>query len=86
MSERFTVSREGVLERYSPPDGGEQHIVIPDSVKVIGRDVFRRCENLVSVTIPDSVREISRRAFADCSNLASVSLGNNVYYIGEEAF
>ena len=47
-------------------------IIMPDSVKSIGDEAFRGCENLTSVTIGRDVSEIGDRAFQGCRNLTSV--------------
>jgi hypothetical protein len=56
-------------------------IVIPDSVKSIGRCAFRNCESLTSITIPDSVTSIDSETFDTCSSLTSIVVapGNTVY-------
>ncbi len=39
-------------------------IVIPDGVKIIGKNAFSSCRNLANVTIPDSVTKIGEGAFS----------------------
>ena len=59
-------------------------IVIPDSVRRIGRDAFKGCIGLTSIEIPDNVIEISDFAFKGCTGLNSLTVGkNNQYYCGE---
>ena len=47
-------------------------LVIPDGITSIGKDAFRGCSCLESVTIPNSVTSIGSCAFYDCSSLMSV--------------
>ncbi len=54
----------------------ENHVVIPDSVRVINTGAFQFSENLTSVEIPETVTEIQDRAFWNCENLTSVSILN----------
>lgn len=65
--------------------GEKTHVVIPDGVRVIGEDAFRRCD-IESVIIPDSVRSIRYGAFADCFKLKTLELPDSVKNIGQNAF
>ena len=56
------------------------------SVTSIGREAFRGCSGLKSVTIGNSVTEIGVGAFYECSGLTSVIIGNSVSTIGDYAF
>ena len=61
-------------------------VVIGDSVKTIGNNVFYNYSTLVSVTIGDSVKTIGIYVFYNCSNLVSLTIGNSVKTIGNFAF
>ena len=47
-------------------------IEFPDTLKEIGKEAFRRCHNLTSVTIPQSVTIIGEKAFSDCDRIESI--------------
>lgn len=66
------------MAKYEIKDGVG---IIPDGVKVIENDAFKKCAELKSIVIPDSVTKIGYDAFYDCAGLASivVSEGNKVY-------
>ena len=51
-----------------------KHVIIPDSVKVIGIKAFSGCKSLESVIIPDSVKKIGDEVFEHCKSLESVTL------------
>ena len=52
----------------------------------IGRDAFRNCKELTSVTIPEGVTHIDVHAFDNCTGLKSVSLPSSLKDIGYAAF
>lgn len=61
-------------------------IEIPDSCVQIGRDAFRGCSNLVTVTFGKSLKSIAGSAFSRCSSLKSVVLPDGIESIGDWAF
>lgn len=60
-------------------------ITLPKSLKVIGSNVFERCENLTSITVPENVTTIGAYAFAG-SGLTEIFLPEGLKSIGESAF
>ena len=77
------VIRAGELIKYS---GEKSDVVIPDSVTLIGKRVFKGCVGLRSVIIPDSVTTICEEAFKDCKGLTSIVLPDSVTEIEACAF
>ena len=78
--------------RYNTYSG---HIVIPEqityngrrlTVSAVGKDAFRDCANLYSVTLPSSVKSIDERAFRSASNMTEVVLPTGLETIGALAF
>lgn len=49
-------------------------VIIPDSVKEIGKGAFEGCSGLMSVTIPESVVSIEQKAFDSCSSLKEATI------------
>ncbi len=64
----------------------DSHVIIPETVKIIGSDAFRDSKEIVSITIPSSVDSIGSGAFYNCSGLTSVSVPETVTSIGDTAF
>ena len=56
------------------------------TVTTIGKDAFRDCTGLTSVTIPASVTTIGDGGFSYCSGLTSVTIPSSVEAIGGDAF
>ena len=65
---------------------GLTSIIIPNSLKSIGRNVFANCSGLTSVTIPEGLTSIGDHAFSGCSGLTSVTIPEGVISIGHGAF
>ena len=51
-----------------------KEVYLPESVKVIGEDAFRRCANLTHVRLPDGLRIIKKGAFDMCFRLQSIEV------------
>ena len=51
-----------------------KEVYLPESVKVIGEDAFRRCANLTHVGLPDGLRVIKKGAFDMCFRLQSIEV------------
>ena len=63
---------------------GITSVVIPNTVKIIGKDAFRK-NKLTSVAIPNSVTSIGNSAFSS-NHLTSVTIPTSVTSIGNSAF
>ena len=50
---------------------------IPESVKEIGENAFRECENLEKVKIPASVEKIGENAFLDSEKVEIITPKNS---------
>lgn len=62
-----------------------QHVIIPDSVKKIGKNAFRQ-SSIVSVEMGDGVEEIGERAFYGCSRLTRAELSESLVSVDYAAF
>lgn len=71
------------LVRYQ---GRDRNVIIPDSVKQIGRGAFDENPYIQQVIIPDSVEEIAPYAFWGCENLAGVGIGSGLNWVDDYAF
>ena len=64
---------------------GLHHVIMPDSLKYIGREAFRDC-NIWDIRIPEGVVEIDDEAFNNNQNTESVTLPSTLQRIGDSAF
>jgi len=60
-------------------------VIMPDSLKYIGREAFRNC-NIWDIRIPEGVVEIDDEAFDNNQNTESVTLPSTLQRIGNSAF
>ena len=61
-------------------------LVIPNSIKNIGNNIFYGCVGLSSVTIPEGVTTICSGAFFGCQGLTCLAIPKTISSIGSEAF
>lgn len=78
--------RQGAELIYYSIAACEQEIVIPPTVRSIGRSAFSKCAALESIIIPEGVTIINKTAFAQCSGLKSVLLPRSLKTIDGLAF
>lgn len=78
----FTV-KANILTGYN---GTASEITVPRGIKIIGADVFKGMETVISVSLPDSVVSVEDGAFEDCTGLKSVSFPDGIKKIGKRAF
>lgn len=49
-----------------------QHTYVPDKAEIIGKEAFRDCRDLTSITIPNTLIQIKESAFKNCVNLKKI--------------
>lgn len=65
---------------------GCKNTIIPNSVKIIGKNSFHNCRGLTTIKIPESVTQIGANAFFCCEDLNFITIPNSVTIIGTHAF
>lgn len=60
-------------------------VIIPDSIRYIKKEAFKRC-SLTEINMGKNVFRIEQRAFAECRGLSKLVLPNSVRWIEEYAF
>ena len=80
-SSRFQIENDTVV-RW---DGTAKSIIVPKTVKVIGKYAFHCCD-FDSIILPDQLTVIENKAFFGCRNLMRVTIPPNVQRIGYRAF
>lgn len=67
-------------------NSGLTSFVVPNKIKKIAKDTFRRCKRLNKVVLPDKIEQIDDFAFAGCENLTDINLVNTLKIIGNGVF
>lgn len=62
------------------------NVIIPGTVKTIGKNEFFGCDSIETVVISQGVERIEEFAFWDCRKLNAVTIPNSVNEIGDYAF
>ena len=87
---KYTVLENGTAE-ITQYTAKEESIAIPEKigqyeVSGIGKNAFRGCQTIKSVTFSDNIESIGDYAFDCCTNLLSIEIPENVESIGKGAF
>lgn len=82
-NEKFKI-KNGILTKYTGCTGNDEIIEIPNTVSVIGEDVFRKII-AKKIIIPNSVKIIEKNAFRECG-ISDIIMNDGVIIIGESAF
>ncbi len=70
----------------NPTYSGITKVVLPDTVKTIGQDAFRKLVNLTSLKLGAGLEEIGDSAFRECRYARAINLPEGLKTIGANAF
>lgn len=59
---------------------------LPDSITIVGKNVFQRCARLQEVVLPEGLKTIGSAMFYDCLALTRIDLPEGLETIAESAF
>ena len=76
---------EEVPESLASGCSALETVVLPDSIKRIGRFAFDGCESLTSIDL-SNITTVSDEAFASCGKLNQITWGKVLAEIGKDAF
>ena len=65
---------------------GAERVVLPKSLRVIGKKAFYQCGKVKTLIIPGRVSRIEESTFFSCRWLETVSLPKDLTFIGKSAF
>lgn len=84
IAESAFYARFGLWDLFS--ESNLVSIAIPDSVKLLGEDIFRNCKLLKQVRLPNDLTAIPAGTFAGCRAIEAVTISEGVTEIGDSAF
>ena len=61
-------------------------VILPNTVRHIGRSAFEGCKKLVGIILPDAITGISYGTFFECEKLQRINLPSSIVNIAEGAF
>ncbi|EDR27139.1 hypothetical protein, conserved [Entamoeba dispar SAW760] len=71
---------------YTEEDRKKYGNTIPSEVKSLGKECFKYCKELTSITIPASVSKIGNKCFYYCTSLKSINIPSSINELGYECF
>ena len=74
------------IRDYAFSDCECEEIIIPNSVKHIGKSAFYNCRNLTQLNLPDTVEYIDDDTFWGCRKLNKLILPSSLKFIGRNPF
>ncbi|MBR5776120.1 MAG: leucine-rich repeat domain-containing protein, partial [Bacteroidaceae bacterium] len=86
IKDLFYFGAGRIVSNSYDPDKNVCILKLDKDVTEIGKEPFKDCESLTSITIPESVTEIGDSAFCGCSNLTFITLPESLTEIGEKVF
>ncbi len=82
-SSDLIIDDHGTLIKYK---GSEEHIILPEGIKAIGKDAFTAHWALKALVLSEGVQEIKPRAFYLNAGIRHITFPSTLRSIGEEAF
>ena len=65
---------------------GIEKVIMPSTVKTIGKEAFSNCRNLQGIKLPKGIKKVENKAFENCSSLEKIIIPESVKSIGSKAF
>ncbi|MBQ9893465.1 MAG: leucine-rich repeat domain-containing protein [Bacteroidales bacterium] len=81
----FFGTSNTVVKMYTN-DSNLHEVILPNTIRVIGKNAFMHCDSLNSINIPAGVTQIEDSTFEDCRHLENVIIEGALTYIGDKAF
>jgi len=88
-------TKSGTAEVVNNASQYSGNIVIPETiiyegstynVTSLGKEAFKACTSLISLSMPNSITTLGDKVFYDCRNLESVNISENISIISINAF
>ncbi len=82
------ISVPNVEEIYDQAfsESGLYEIYLPESLKILGKEVFYNCRRLREANIPSQINELDQGLFKECSNLTNITLHDGISVFKRDVF
>ena len=75
--------KNGILEKYR---GRDANVVIPEGVRELAPEAFKKCKSMKTVSFPSSLSIIGVSSFEGCVSLTELTVPKTVCWILQDAF
>ena len=86
IPEGVAIINDGAFRNVGHTPGYFSNVILPSSIRVIGKTAFQYHPNLISINFPEGLVSIKDAAFSSCKNLQKVEFPSTLLTIQSDAF
>ena len=86
LKEGTKLIADNAFKAYRKDNTHLTSVVLPDSVKFIGRYAFYNCSELKTIRMSNNIKRIEDNAFLGCDKLWSINISSNIEFLSDYIF